>query len=365
MRCLACLLLCAALCGTLGAQTLPDSVALSATRLVLLPPANLSGTAAAAQIVTAALRQTLARRVELVDSGAVADVLRAHRIRSTSELSGAEVATLARELQTRYLFVGSIDRYQSQDSSAEVALSARLIDATTGEVVWLSHANAQADRRTRVLMLGKNATPAGLTPHVTARLCRHFRLNPSRQTRHVRAIHAPRHRADIRVCRRVAVVIMGNESATRFAGHIVTNQLLAELQRAGFSAVDPGRVRELMLNAQELTQGEIAAGLLTRCRDELGADFLLTGSVSDYASSRDAGFDAPRAAFEVRLIDTTRGDLIWAKNYARTGEDSAWLFNFGYVHGLTGLSHRMAREAAHDLRHLRARTTNPAPELHP
>ena len=175
-----------------------------------------------------------------------------------------------------------------------------------------------------LLMLGKAATPADLAPPVAAAALPAFSPEPRPlPARRVQAIHAPHHRADVRACRRIAVVIMGNESATRFAGHIVTNQLLAALHRAGFTIVDPGRVRELMLDARELTQGEMSAALLARCRDELGADFLLTGSVSDYSSSRLAGFDAPSAAFEARLIDTARGDLIWARSYAREGKDSA------------------------------------------
>jgi TolB-like protein len=362
MKCLLGIFLGLSLAVALHAQSGLDSLFGDSRRVALIPPANLSGTPTAAPIVTPALRHALAARVALADSDSVSAILREYRIRNTSELSGADVEHLARDLHARYLFVGGIDQYLPGDSSAEVALSARLIDAVSGELVWLNHAAVHSDQRTRLLMLGDAPQPSGLIHRAVRELCRGFRVPPSAGNG-IRAIHTPGHRADIHPCRRVAVLIMGNESDTRFAGYIITNQLLTTLHRAGFAVIDPGRVRELMLDARELTQGEMSAALLARCRNELGADFLLTGSVSDFTSTRSSAFDQPSVAFEARLIDTARGDLVWARSYARTGRDSATLFNLGYVHGLTELSFSMARQVAHDLRHLRANNL-PAPEPH-
>ncbi|HEY3296457.1 MAG TPA: GNA1162 family protein [bacterium] len=339
---------CAAAQTDSSAQKPPQSVA-------ILPPANLAEAADAAPRMVARMRQVLQqKKVELADSAVVAEVLRKHRVRNAAELELAEAQLVAAESPVRYLLLSSLDRYSETDSSAEVALSARLLDVPTATVVWANTVALHRDPRTNFLGIGSHRAE-GLADAAVKDLLKPFRLTQNSKRKQVQALK-PRSKGQPETpCRRVALVTFGNETETHFAGNILVNELLAAMLKRGFTMVDPGRVREVMLNSQELMQGEISSSLLKKCREDLGADFVLTGTVSHFEAIRGQTFDEPIVAFEARLIDTQRSEPVWAKSYSRDGKDSAWMFNLGYVHGLTVLSERMSRRLASDLPVRRAR----------
>jgi hypothetical protein len=148
-------------------------------------------------------------------------------------------------------------------------------------------------------------------------------------------------------CNRILLLTFGNETSVRFAGHVVTNQILSALHQSGFDIVDPGRVREVMLSQREFMQGEISTKLRSKLYEELGVDFILTGTVSHYTTIRSPQMlDEPTVTFEARLIDARQGNIVWARAFAREGKDTAWILNFGHVYGLGTLSNRMARKLA-------------------
>jgi TolB-like protein len=342
-----------------GAFAQADSARVAMShKVAVLPFANLAEAADIAPQIAGDIRLELKRKlVEVADSAVVAEVLRQHRIRNTFELDLGEVEAVAQACSARYLLFGSIDHYEQADSSAEVAFSARLLDVSTESIVWANSAALQLDPRSNLLGIGSHRADR-LAQRVLRKLFSSFRYSPLPKMKVVQAVRMAGKTPPEKPCRKIMLVTFGNETETHFAGNVLANQLLTSLSKRGFALVDPGRVRETMLSAKDLMQGEISRDLLKKCCEELGADFVLTGTVSRFETVRMQSTEAPAVAFETRLIDAQKGEIVWAKAYTREGKDSAWIFNLGCVHGLTVLSEKMSQRVAKDIPVRRARVAS-------
>lgn len=342
---IACLI---AVCCLGGLSVAASGPAAAAPRVAIMPLSNYSAWTAAPVEALPLLREELLRRsVDVADSAATAAALRKLRIRNAAELSGADARALADDLNVRYLLMGAVDRCLEADSAAEVALSARLLDAQSGAVVWTAAVNFRQDPSTTLLGLGRQGHRQQLLRIAAKQLVKEFRVQRKPRSRIVTAL-ALNPRTPLPLSgRKIAVVTFGNESATNFAGHIVAGQLFAELFRRGFDLLDPGRVREIMIAGKDLMQGEISADLLTRLHDDLQADYVLTGTVSHFESARADNSAAPSVAFEARLVESATARAVWAVALQREGRDSAGLLDIGYCHSLLELSDRMVRDLVH------------------
>lgn len=327
-------------------------------RLAVLPFRNLSDFPEVTPEIMAQIRAELnGLSIELADSTVTADILRKYRIRNTDELTARQVQLLSEELVVGYLLVGTIDRYWQSETSAEVALSARLLYAPTVSIEWSSSATAHTDDHITPLGIGRIQHAEHLTRRALNRLFTDFRKHRSQRKQSVLSIQTrSKQSSDTLLCRKLLLLTFANDTKTKFAGHIVSNQVLSALYRFGFEVVDPGRVREVMLAKREFLRGEISSELLDEFKSELGADFVLTGTVSSYKTSLSPqNLDEPSVAFETRLVDTRNGGIVWAETFSREGKDSAWLFHLGSVHGLGALSNRMAQNLAKAIPAVRSR----------
>ena len=327
-------------------------------RLAVLPFMNLADVPEVTPGIMEQVRAELQDlSIELADPDITAKVLRKYRIRNTAELTARQVQLLSEELVVGYLLVGSIDRYWQSETSAEVALSARLLYVPSVSIEWSASTAVHTDDAIAPLDIGRVGQAENLTGRAVAKLLRKFRKDPSRRKPSVVSIQT-RHKKppSSQPCRRILALEFANDTNTRFAGHIVTNQILSALHQFGFEIVDPGRVRQVMLAKREFLRGEISSALLSEFQKELGADFVLTGTVSRYTTSAAQNLDEPSVAFEARLVDAQQGEVVWAGTFSREGKDSAWLFNLGYIHGLGTLSNLMARKLVKTIPAVRSRS---------
>jgi hypothetical protein len=351
-------------CGA-WAQPALYYVFVQSSRVALLPFSNPAEVPLAMPEIMHGVRAELLRKsVELADSGQVADVLRRHRIRNTSELTVAQVQTLSKELNVSYLLVGSLEAYGASDKATEIALSARLLAVPTVTIEWSSSASAHSNDRVLPFDLGHTNNAKRLVRRAVTDLFHSFRYGRAQTTRHVESVKVTEGgQTQAMPCRRVAVLAFANETSVHGASQAVTNQLVTALYQQGFEVVDPGRVREVMLGVNDLTQGEMSQETLHHWRDELGADFVLTGTVSEYESQRMGnGIDDPSLSVESRRVDTQTGQVTWAKALARHGSDSGSLFGLGSVHSLAALSRRMARACVAAIPRISHRQSSPSHE---
>jgi curli biogenesis system outer membrane secretion channel CsgG len=77
---------------------------------------------------------------EVVDRGAVDAVLRELRIKSPSEVSPSILKKISQELNVQSVLTGAVDEYETERSGnislSFVAVSLKLIDAKSAEVIW-------------------------------------------------------------------------------------------------------------------------------------------------------------------------------------------------------------------------------------
>ena len=327
------------------AQTDPFEALVKASRVAVLPFANYAEVPAVMPQIMSLVRAELRRRgVEQADSLTVADVLREHRVRNTNELTADQIQDLSNELAAAYLLVGSLERYVQGDGGAEVALSARLIYVPTTSIEWVGTASRHTLNGIRLLNLGREPSAEKLASRAVRDLFRDFRyLRPEHRMR-VESVRVRDGRHFRRqVCESILTLQFSNETDLFMSGGIVTNRIVAALERFGYSVVEPGRTREAMLEQGSITPGNASAELLKICRDHLGVNLLLTGTVSRFDCPSTIGIDLiPSIAIEARLTDVSTGYVVWAQTFQSDGRDTNFLFGTGTTYSITSVADRVA-----------------------
>jgi TolB-like protein len=327
------------------AQTDPFEALVKSSRVAVLPFANYAEVPAVMPQIMSLVRAELRQRgVEQADSLTVADVLREHRVRNTNELTADQIQNLSNELAAAYLLVGSLERYVQGDGGAEVALSARLIYVPTASIEWVGTATRHTLNGIRLLNLGREPSAEKLAPRAVREMFRDFRyLRPeSRERVEWVQLRDGRHFRR-QFCESIIALPFSNETDLFTAGGIVTNRIVAALERNGYAVVEPGRVREAMLEEGSITPGNASAQLLKICREELGVSLLLTGTVSRFDCPSTVGIDQiPSIAIEARLTEVSTGYVVWARTFRSDGNATNFLFGTGTTYSITSVADRVA-----------------------
>ncbi|MFZ5432233.1 MAG: GNA1162 family protein, partial [Calditrichota bacterium] len=142
-----------------------------------------------------------------------------------------------------------------------------------------------------------------------------------------------------------------NESHAAAAGYAVQNQFVAQLMSDGYSLIEPARAQQILYETR-CGAGEISVEAVNVMRRELGADFILTGTVETYSGAfvPDWG-DDPEVSMQVRLIDAAEGTIAWSQTASRRGSQGLVMFGYGATHGLNDLSRQLVRSLVHAIPH--------------
>ena len=328
------------------------AVATNGTRVAVLPFADYAEEPAALMQVMRLVRDDLKQRsADVVTADATMDVLRRYRIRTTNELSVDQMQKLSADLDAAFLLVGSLDRYVASGEGAEVALSARLIHVPTTEIAWTASADVHTQDGIRPLDIGTIRDAAQVTQRAVDELFTDFCY---RRPEHIARVAAVRLHGNgnerTLPCQSLAVLPFANETSLHFAGSILSQRMLPALADAGFDVVDPGRVREVMLDEGDVTPGKATTSLLKLCQEQISADLILTGTVSHLIGADVTSFDTPvELEVEARLIDPRTGDVVWAKTLRVGSDDGHLLFGTGTMHGVGSVMDHLAAKLAHSI----------------
>ena len=327
------------------AQSDPFEAIVKSSRVAVLPFANYAEVPAAMPAVMEMVRAELNRLdAELVTADAISETLRKYRVRNTNELSVERIQQLSDDLSVAYLLMGSLDRYVESEEGAEVALSARLVYVPTISIEWAAASAVHTADGIKVLELGTLRSPQRILKHAVAELFDDFGYQRPKRMKRVEAVCQGQ---DNIPCAQLLVLPFGNETSVHHAGSMVTQRVVAALFAEGFTVTDPGRMREAMLDNNDLTPGLATASLLKKCSEQTGADVVLTGTVSEYVGPTPLGFDTiPAVAVEARVIDGRTGALIWAKTLRCSGNDGAKFFGTGTTRSLGAVTDHLAAKLA-------------------
>jgi len=299
-------------------------------RIVVLPFANLTGRQAAFERILPEFYDRLGTLgAEVVDHEEVRPLLRQHRIRALGEIGRGDARLLRQETGARLAILGSLDIYQP-DRSLEVNVSARVLDLETLTVRRAVSRGLSVQETESWFAVGRAPDVETVMREVVASIVE--QLEPF-------LTEEPPRREQYHTCGLVAVVPLDDYSNGRYAAEIVQNLLTAELVANDWSIVEPGFVREILLDEQKVARGGVSREVREILRRELGVCWVLTGDLAAFEVSP-SGQEAavPLLEFALRLVDARRGELSATLEVRRDGDDGEGLFRRGREYSMARLT---------------------------
>jgi hypothetical protein len=139
---------------------------------------------------------------------------------------------------------------------------------------------------------------------------------------------------------RVVVLPFTNDSDAKYVGEMVADQLVRHLVDRGVRVVEPGVVRQALLEARQVYPEGPSVPEIDILRVSLNAELVLYGEVQAYREKGPID-PQPYVEFMVRAIDTERGELIWSSASHAGGNKGVFFFGLGHVHTAHELTSRM------------------------
>ena len=152
---------------------------------------------------------------------------------------------------------------------------------------------------------------------------------------------ADRTDSDVKASVRIAIVTFDNLTEQQRSGDIASVLLLSELWRQGYEVVEPGEVATTLAELRSLPRGEISTEEISRLREKLQVDLIVTGTVYRFVPSRGNSFESPpQIEMGLRLIDATDGRVLASVSSTRIGDDSEGPFGVGRCYSLGRLTQK-------------------------
>jgi TolB-like protein len=142
---------------------------------------------------------------------------------------------------------------------------------------------------------------------------------------------------------RIAIMPITNESGRKFAGEIMVSHFLTEIVKGKqFIVVEPGLIKEKMLDYRIVMYEGISITDATLLARELGADLVLSGRVL-YYQEHTRFSNNPKVGFSLLLINRENQEVVWSSNSLNEGNDAVYLFDWGRISTVSRLSSEMAK----------------------
>jgi len=333
----------------------------SAERVAVLPFADPGAHGESRELVNSSARSELERRkLTLVPADSVAQVLRDLRIRNTATPSGEEVRALADSLSADLVLVGTIHQFNVDDEFTEATVCARLIRPDDGKMIWSNWITITGGGETSLFSKRVIHSPRRVARAASRKLLSPVRTIEKPSKAPVVALYSQRKAANRTVpCTKLAVIPLLSESPEGHSGEMIADLLVTELSRKGFHVAEPGAVRNVMLNCDDLRHGQSVEPVSKALADSLGVDVVLTGTISVLTDSRSAILGTvPEVGLELRMIEARVGTLLWAKGVERKGNQHFAPFLTGVTHSPALLTQQLIRDVVDDLPAVRRRAAS-------
>lgn len=323
-------------------------------RVVLMPPENSSGFAAAPESVVPALAEQLRERGwEIVDPAGVEGILRVARARRVDSLSEPVRRQLAEETAADAVLYSTVETWL-EGGNAIVALSARLTGAD-GALLWSAVSGASAAESTSPLGFRRAADARELLPSVLERLTRELPRpgeRPVTAERRARPLHAPSP-ATFRSTgllagapRRLFVLPFANLTQAREAPRQIAQPLARRLAASGlFALVESADFRAALLAEKVPSISRLDASRLRALAERLDAPLYLRGTLWRWREgSAQAASVSPEVELELELVEAASERVLWAAHHARAGTDYESLLLRGAITSAVALADQTLAE---------------------
>jgi hypothetical protein len=341
----ACLLACAA-ARPAPAPALPGKVA-------VLPLSNLSGGPAPLKELRALLDQALRDRgVTLVPNAEVEEFLARHRLRWTGGIDAESAKAAATEMGATGVLVTSVDLYQNAVPPS-IGLRSRLV--ATGErtqILWVDARSHIGDESPGLFELGivndvarlqqktLSELSGSLASHLAGRGPRATSCDGGGRFAPQASYRSPK----LTAAAKVAILPFVNETSRRDAGEVVSLEFLRLLEASGLSVVEPGLLRNELLNFRIVVREGVTLDSARVVMELLDADYVLAGTVHEFQGTATAQ-SAPAVQFTAMLLERRNEEVVWEASSYHRGDEGVFFFDAGHVDTALALSCRMVRSA--------------------
>ena len=144
---------------------------------------------------------------------------------------------------------------------------------------------------------------------------------------------------------RVALLPFENLSGRNDAGERLSRAFLGELGARGtIETGAPGDGEAAMAEYRIRSTGLMTTDQVPPLASRLGARWLLSGTVLEYAAVRTPDGEVPSVGVTLRLLDGLDGRVVWSALKVRTGEDRETVFGWGREVSIDRLAARLAAD---------------------
>ncbi|SPQ00540.1 putative Lipoprotein [Candidatus Sulfobium mesophilum] len=319
-----------------AAAVLTDSLKPSVAVFV---PENLSGKPAPLKVLRESLiRDVASIGISILDDASLERFMLRHRVRYTGGIDGDSALALKTEEKIDAVLISSVTLYD-ESSPPKLSVIARLV--STGErpaIMWMGSASVSGDDSRGILGIGLITDPVELREKVVGSLVRSLAVQLSGEKAEAKPTKG-RYRPKIfyqsdsfspGTGYAVAVAPFLNFSDRKYAGDIIVLHFIEELLKNGFDVVEPGVLRQKLLNMRIIMNEGITLKDADVISLGLNADLVLAGKVNDYEDYTGPE-GSPRVDFSVLIIEKMTKKVLWSSKSYNRGDDGVFFFDRGKV----------------------------------
>jgi len=294
----------------------------------------------------------------VVSGEAVENHMREHRLRDASILTHDEIAGLAAEVKADRVLLGSLYRLED-GKEPRASFSGRLIDPARLDIEAINVTILEGDSLLGPLGMGGPITQDRLLEEASDRfaasLAAGLRGEPA--LAEIKpllrgGLFAPDPAAYLvprineRRIRRIAVLPFRNQTRHLGAGQAAADMFSWCLQASGqVSLLDAGDATRRLLLRGWRTGAPVGRAEVLALGEDPGVDAVLMGDVDRWTVNDSGGSVPPEIAFTVRLLDASSGEILWAAEHERRGDQTSTIYGIGNARLSEALLARSAWEA--------------------
>ncbi len=286
-------------------------------KLFILPFENLSSNAQAFNKIYPLLTEELKKKgFTFYDENTIKKIMKALEIKDRSFILKSQMEKLYRNYGIEYIMIGSVFKFL-EDKNPKVSLHARIIKLPEMRVLWSGYYGKTGDDYESFFGLRKIKDIMLLSKKVLSKLFSD--LNKEGLSNDI----------TFKKSKKIAIFPFRNLSQEAWVGKLTTYLLLTELTRQkDFQIFELGEIIEFMRNHSILPLSELSNSQLEDINLDLGADYVILGSVDDFREEGERAY-YPEVVLALRLIATQEKKIIFMDDCYFTGISSEGIFERG------------------------------------
>lgn len=299
-------------------------------KIVVLPFDNLSKGTNAIEIIMPELKRLLKDRgLHVIDEDTLSDFLCDRKIRSAGYISKEIAREVGGELEAKTILAGAVVSFSSE-GTPNVGILARLIDSSTGVILWADYVSVSGDDYSIVFGLGTIKKIEDLVQKALDKLFASFSTDISEK--------------NLESVYRIAVMPFKNKTGNPNSGMITTYMFLVELlKHPAFEPVEYGEIIKVYVDLRIRNRSGLEFKDIKALSGTLGTYGILIGSVDNYDDKTNS-FSVPKVGITARLLDARENRILWYNSFQLSGEEDTVAFDWGSVRQVDKLAYKAVSE---------------------